>query len=158
MQEIKSVRDADVAGKRVLVAVDFNVPLKDGIIVDDARIRAALPTLELLHGRGAKIVVMTHIGRPDGREVEGLRVAPVAHRLGELMKCRVTVAPEESDSVENVPLDVERPDAAEQEELERYKEALGLEKKPDDFSQDNWGQTPRQTGAGEDEPRDPASW
>ena len=68
------------------------------------------------------------------------------------------VAPEESDSVENVPLDVERPDAAEQEELERYKEALGLEKKPDDFSQDNWGQTPRQTGAGEDEPRDPASW
>jgi phosphoglycerate kinase len=97
MQEIKSVRDADVAGKRVLVAVDLNVPMKDGLIVDDARIRAVLPTLELLHGRGAKIVVMTHVGRPDGREVEGLRVAPVAHRLGELMKCRVTVAPEESD-------------------------------------------------------------
>lgn len=97
MQEIRSIRDADVAGKRVLVAVDFNVPMKDGLIVDDARIRAALPTLELLAGRGAKIVVMTHMGRPGGKEVESLRVAPVAHRLGELMKRRVTVAPEESD-------------------------------------------------------------
>jgi phosphoglycerate kinase len=67
MQEVKSIRDADVAGKRVLVAVDFNVPMKDGLIVDDGRIRAALPTLELLHGRGAKIVVMTHLGRPGGR-------------------------------------------------------------------------------------------
>ncbi|HEV7449260.1 MAG TPA: phosphoglycerate kinase [Candidatus Paceibacterota bacterium] len=100
MQEItgvKSVRDADVAGKRVLVAVDFNVPLKDGAIVDDARIRAALPTLELLRGRKAKVVVMTHLGRPDGKEVEGLRVAPLARRLGELMHEQVTVAPQESD-------------------------------------------------------------
>lgn len=97
MQEVKSIRDAEVAGKRVLVAADFNVPMRDGLIVDDARIRAALPTLELLRGRGAKIVVMTHLGRPGGREVESLRVAPLAHRLGELMGCRVTVAPEESD-------------------------------------------------------------
>ncbi len=97
MQEIKSIKDADVVGKRVLVAVDFNVPLKDGLIVDDSRIRAALPTLELLHGRGAKIVVMTHLGRPAGRVVEACKVAPLAHRLGELMGCRVTVAPEESD-------------------------------------------------------------
>lgn len=97
MQEVKSVRDADVAGKRVLVAVDFNVPIRDGLIVDDERIRACLPTLELLRGRGAKIVIMTHLGRPGGREVDALKVAPIAHRLGELMKCRVTVAPEESD-------------------------------------------------------------
>lgn len=97
MQEVKSVRDADVAGKRVLVAVDFNVPMKGGVIVDDARIRAALPTLQLLRGRGAKIVVMTHMGRPGGREVEALRVAPLALRLGELLGCRVTVAPQESD-------------------------------------------------------------
>ncbi len=97
MLGIKSVRDADVAGKRVLVAVDFNVPLKDGVILDDARIRASLPTLELLHGRGAKVVVMTHLGRPEGREVENLRVLPLAVRLGELMGCRVTVAPEMSD-------------------------------------------------------------
>lgn len=97
MQDIKSVRDADVAGKRVLVAVDFNVPMKDGVIVDDARIRACMPTLELLRGRGAKIVLMTHLGRPGGRVVDALKVAPVAHRVGELMGCRVTVAPEESD-------------------------------------------------------------
>lgn len=97
MPEIKSVREAEVSGKRVLVAVDFNVPMKDGVIVDDARIRACIPTLELLRGRGAKIVVMTHLGRPGGREVEALRVAPIAHRLGELMGARVTVAPEESD-------------------------------------------------------------
>jgi phosphoglycerate kinase len=73
------------------------VPIKDGLIVDDARIRAALPTLELLAGRGAKMVVMTHMGRPKGKEMESLKVAPVARRLGELMKRRVTVAPEESD-------------------------------------------------------------
>lgn len=97
MQEVKSIRDVDVSGKRVLVAVDFNVPMKDGVILSDERIRDTLPTLELLKGRGAKIVVMTHLGRPDGREVEALKVAPLAKRLGELMKTRVTVAPEESD-------------------------------------------------------------
>jgi hypothetical protein len=68
------------------------------------------------------------------------------------------IAPEESDSVENVPLDADKPDVAEQEEMERYKEALGLEKKPDDFNQDNWGQTSRQNGAGEDEAPDPPTW
>ncbi len=97
MQGIRSIRDADVSGKRVLVAVDFNVPMRDGLIIDDARIRAALPTLELLAGRGAKITVMTHVGRPGGKVVEELKVAPIARRLGELMKRRVTVAPEESD-------------------------------------------------------------
>ena len=97
MQEIKSVRDADVSGKRVLVSVDFNVPLKDGAIVDDTRIRAALPTLELLVGRGAKVVVLTHLGRPEGKVVEGLRVAPLAKRLGELMHQTVTVSPAQSN-------------------------------------------------------------
>ena len=97
MQEIKSVRDADVAGKRVLVAVDFNVPIKDGVIVDDTRVRAALPTLELLRGRGAKVVVLTHLGRPAGKVNEDLRVAPLAKRLGELMHQEVSVAPVASD-------------------------------------------------------------
>lgn len=94
---MKSIRDVDVAGKRVLVSADFNVPMKGGIIVDDARIRASLPTLELLRGRGAKIVIITHLGRPGGKEVKELSVVPLAKRLGELMECRVTVAPEESD-------------------------------------------------------------
>lgn len=97
MSEVKSVRDADVAGKRVVVAVDFNVPFKDGAILDDTRIRAALPTLALLRGKGARVVVMTHLGRPAGKEVPELRVAPLAKRLGELMHEPVTVAPEASD-------------------------------------------------------------
>lgn len=82
MQEIRSVKDADVAGKRVLLRVDFNVPLKDGAVLNDLRIRAALPTIELLHQKGAaSIVILTDIGRPEGVAVEGLRVAPVAAHL-----------------------------------------------------------------------------
>ena len=88
--QIKSVRDAQVAGKRVLLRVDFNVPLQDGAIADDARIKAAVPTLELLlnpptGGGAAKIIVMTHLGRPGGKVVEELRTAPLAKRLRELL-------------------------------------------------------------------------
>lgn len=86
MQEIKSVQEADVAGKRVVLRVDFNVPLEHSsgytAIVDDFRIRATLPTLELLHTNGAaKIIILTHIGRPEGKVVDELRVAPVAEQL-----------------------------------------------------------------------------
>lgn len=114
MQEVKSVRDAQVAGKRVLVSVDFNVPMRDGLIVDDMRIRAALPTLELLRGRGAKVVIITHLGRPGGKVAKELSVAPLAHRLGELMRCRVTVAPEESDfmMLENIRFDQREEDGS----------------------------------------------
>ena len=81
---MQKVENADVTGKRVLVRVDFNVPLKDGKVADDSRIRAALPTLELLHHNGAaKIILLTHLGEPKGVE-ESLRVAPVAQRLMEL--------------------------------------------------------------------------
>jgi phosphoglycerate kinase len=87
-----SVRDADVEGKRVLVRADLNVPLDDGEVVDDSRIRASLPTIELLRDRGASIVLVSHLGRPDGPD-PGFSMAPVAKRLGELLDAPVKLAP-----------------------------------------------------------------
>jgi phosphoglycerate kinase len=87
MQEINSVANADVTDKRVLVRADFNVPLKDGAVVDDLRIRTAVPTIELLHQNGAsKIVILSSLGRPEGKVVESLRMAPVEAKLRELTK------------------------------------------------------------------------
>ncbi len=81
----RSIRDTNVSGKTVLVRVDFNVPMRNGVISDDSRIRAALPTLNLLRDRGAKIVVCSHFGRPGGQVVEEMRLAPVRARLSELL-------------------------------------------------------------------------
>jgi phosphoglycerate kinase len=89
----QSVRDADVAGKRVLVRVDFNVPLDGGRVGDDTRIRAALPTLELLRERGAALVLVSHLGRPKGEVVPELSLRPVAERLAELLGADVALAP-----------------------------------------------------------------
>jgi phosphoglycerate kinase len=80
-----SVRDADVAGKRVLVRVDFNVPLDGGRVADDTRIRAALPTIELLRERGASLVLVSHLGRPKGQANPDLSTRPVGERLSELL-------------------------------------------------------------------------
>jgi phosphoglycerate kinase len=87
-----SVRDAPVDGRRVLVRVDFNVPLEDGRVTDDARIRAALPTIELLRDRGAAMVLVSHLDRPKGPD-PALSMAPVAARLGELLGASVRLAP-----------------------------------------------------------------
>lgn len=86
------IDDVDVTGRRVLVRVDFNVPLEGTRIVDDRRIRAALPTLAALRARGARVIVATHLGRPRGKPVPELRVAPLAERLGELLGVTVKVA------------------------------------------------------------------
>lgn len=91
----KTVEDIDVSGKRAFVRVDFNVPFdKDGSIADDSRISAALPTIEYLRDRGAKVILASHLGRPDGQVVEKLRLAPVAGRLGEIVGTSVKTVPD----------------------------------------------------------------
>ena len=87
-----SVRDAPVEGKRVLVRVDFNVPLANGEAEDDSRIRAALPTIEWLRERGAALVLVSHLGRPKGVD-PAFSMAPVAGRLGRLLGSEVALAP-----------------------------------------------------------------
>ncbi len=88
----RTVRDTEVEGKTVLVRVDFNVPMdiKTGVITDDSRIRAALPTIMYLLDHKAKVILCSHLGRPDGRVVEGLRMTPVAQRLSQLLDLPVS--------------------------------------------------------------------
>ena len=88
-----SVRDAEVAGRRVLVRVDFNVPLDGGRVGDDTRIRAALPTIELLRERGAALILVSHLGRPKGKVDPALSMGPVGERLAELLGADVKQAP-----------------------------------------------------------------
>ena len=90
---MKTLSDlGELDGKRALVRVDFNVPLRDGEITDDTRIRAAIPTIEWLRERGARVVLMSHLGRPKDREPE-LSMRPAANRLAELTGADVTLAP-----------------------------------------------------------------
>jgi len=89
----KSVRDVQVKGKRVLVRVDFNVPLdKSGKISDDRRVQAALPTIQYLRDHQAKVILCSHLGRPKGKAVDSLRLTPVAERLSKLLGVEVKKA------------------------------------------------------------------
>ncbi len=104
-----TVRDIEVAGKRVLVRVDFNVPVDaaTGEIVDDNRIRAALPTIKYLTERNARVILISHLGRPRGKVVDSLRLTPVAQRLSQILGQQVGVAvncvgPEVEKSVETL--------------------------------------------------------
>jgi phosphoglycerate kinase len=86
-----TVRDLDAHGKRVLLRVDFNVPLEDGKVTDDSRIRASLPTIKLLVDQGAIVILASHLGRPKGKVVDTYRLRPVAERLGQLVGRNVPV-------------------------------------------------------------------
>ena len=90
---MKTLKDlGNLQGKRVLVRADFNVPLDDTTITDDGRIKAALPTIKTLREQGAKVILMAHLGRPKGKVVPELSLAPVAVRLGELLGITVPLA------------------------------------------------------------------
>ena len=96
----QTVRDLDVKGKRVLVRVDFNVPIKDGKITNDNRIVSALPTINYLTEHGAKVILMSHLGKIDHKDPEKCEagkkknnMAPVAARLQELVSGKVTFVP-----------------------------------------------------------------
>jgi phosphoglycerate kinase len=89
--EKQTIRDFDPQGKRVLVRVDFNVPIEDGKVKDDSRIRAALPTIHYLLEHGASVVLMSHLGRPKGKVVESARLRPVAQRLSGLLRMPVPI-------------------------------------------------------------------
>ncbi len=104
-----TIRDVDITGKRVLVRVDFNVPLdeKTGKIIDDSRIRAALPTIKYLIDHRARVILCSHLGRPDGKVVESLRLAGVARRLSQILGKQVKTAgdcigPEVEESVKSL--------------------------------------------------------
>ena len=85
------IDECDVAGKRVLLRLDINVPLADGKVSDDTRIRRILPGVEALREAGARIIILTHFGRPKGEVVAAFSIAPVAAHMAELLGCEIKI-------------------------------------------------------------------
>ena len=90
----KTIDDIKAKGKRILVRCDFNVPMKDGVITDDNRITAAIPTIKKLMNDGGRVILCSHMGKPKGKVVPELSLSPVSRRLSELLDCEVTFVPD----------------------------------------------------------------
>ena len=88
----KTIKDIDVYNKKVLLRVDFNVPIKDGVITDDNRIKEELPTIKYLLDNGAKLIIMSHLGRPEGEVNLKYSLKPTAVRLGEYLNKEIMFA------------------------------------------------------------------
>lgn len=132
----KTIKDLDLSGKRVLVRVDFNVPLQEGQITDDTRILAALPTIEYLIDKDAKVILMSHLGRPQGKANPDMSLQPVAKRLGQLLGKDVLFAGSDAvvdDSVRTILKDMQDGDVA---LLENTRFRPEEQKNTPDFSKD----------------------
>jgi 3-phosphoglycerate kinase len=144
----KTIRDVELDGKRVLVRVDYNVPLKDGKVDDDLRIKASLPTLKYLLERGCDLVLISHLGRPEGWDLQ-FSLEPAAIRLGELLDTHVEfvndiVGDAAYQTVQNVPknsivvLQNVRFDPREEEDSEEFARAMAHSSQAEYFVQDGF--------------------
>jgi len=120
----KSIRDAELSGQRVIMRVDFNVPLdKEGNITDDTRIRAALPSIEHILKQNTKLILMSHLGRPKGQVSEELRLTPVGKRVSELLSKEVIVTRDSiGEETKKIISGMQTGDVALLENLRFYKE------------------------------------
>ena len=134
----KTIRDAALAGKRVLMRVDFNVPIKDGKVADDTRIAAALPSIQYILKQGASLVLMSHLGRPKGGKVEPeFSLKPAANRLAELLKTDIRFAPDcVGDQVEEMARGLKGGEVLLLENVRFYKEEEGKAKVADGASEE----------------------